>query len=71
MNPERINKAMKLSYAKLKKLAGFTAEEAHIIIEQTAKADREPAKMLFAVMQVMGYIEESPSGGFRAAGTRS
>ena len=46
----------------------FTAQQGHILIQEATGVDTDTSGKLFAIMQIMGYIVESPLGGFCAAG---
>ena len=67
MNPERINRAMRLSHTELLKLDRFSAQTAHEIISTKLGVDLETARTLFGFMRVLNYIEECPGGVFCAA----
>lgn len=63
-----INNAMRKAHDRLATAGNFTAEQGHLLIRDTTGADLETSGWIFAIMRAMGYIVESPLGGFRAAG---
>jgi len=67
MNPERINRAMRLCHAELLKWDTFSASKAHDVIQTKMNVCLEAAQSLFSFMRILNYIEDCPQGGFHAA----
>ena len=60
---------MRLSHAELLKSDRLYPGEAHQVIACTLKIDLDTAGKLFAIMRIMGFIEDCADGRCRAART--
>lgn len=65
---ESINNAMRKAHKRMSSAGDFTAQQGHLLIREATGADATTSGKIFAIMQIMGYIVESPIAGFRAAG---